>query len=142
MLAHCIITQRKESYHGIQFVSRALCQAGTTSPIFVAGEPESPWVQPGEYFWYPDSAEAAFRGSIFEKAKQLVITSRVNLHHAALGNEEVYAIQRSRAVKKNQAEQLGLSTNLVSLVPATMSHVSVSIEFLLDKENHLAELFP
>jgi hypothetical protein len=123
--------------------SEPFAKTGTTSPIFVAGEPESQLVQPGEYFWIKvHSAQAAFRGSIFEKAKQLVITSRVNLHHAALGNEEVYAIQRSRAVKKNQAEQLGLSPNLVSLVPATMSHVSVSIEFLLDKENHLAKLGP
>lgn len=114
---------------------------GTKGPYFVSRGPDSKLVQPGEYFRIRvHSAQAAFRGHIFEQAKQLVVTSKVNLHHDALGKEEVFAIQRTRAVKKNHAEQLGLSSNLVSLVPATMSHVSVSIDFLLDKKNYLAQL--
>lgn len=113
---------------------------GTAGPYYVArAEPKT--VEPGEYFRIRiHSAQAAFRGNVFEQAQQLVITSKVNLHHQALGNEEVFAIQRTRAVKKNHAEQLGLSPNLVSLVPATMSHVSVSLDFLLDTKNHLAQL--
>ena len=116
-------------------------RTGTTSPIFVAREAGSPFVNPGEYFWIKvHSAQAAFRGSIFDQVKQLVITSKVNLNHPALGNEDVFAIQRSRAIDKNRAEQLGLSPNLISLVPATMSRVSVSIDFILDTQNNLAKL--
>jgi len=49
-------------------------------------------------------------------------------------------LQRSRSVNRNRAEQLGLSQNLISLVPATMPHVTVSVDFILDKENSLAKL--
>jgi len=121
--------------------SPANVRTGTTAPMHVprAGAPQT--VKPGEYFIIKvHSAQAAFRGSIFEQVKQLVVTSRVNLHHAVLGNEEVYAIQRARDVHRDRAEQLGLSQNLIWLVPATMPHVSVSIEFILDKENRLAAL--
>jgi hypothetical protein len=59
-----------------------------------------------------------------------------------LGNEEIFAIQRTREIRKNTAYQLGLSPNLISLVPATMSRVSISIDFVLDKENSLAKLGP
>lgn len=119
----------------------AYARIGTTPPIYIARGLEPRAVKPGEYFWIKiHSAQAAFRGSIFEQAQQLVVTSKVNLNHPALGNEEVFAVQRSRAVKKNRAEQLGLSPNLVSLVPATMSRVSVSVEYLLDKKNHLAQV--
>lgn len=114
---------------------------GTTSPYFVPGSTDPQLVQPGEYFRIRvHSAQAAFRGRLFEQAKQLVITSQVNLHHAALGNENVFAIQRTRAVKKNHREQLGLSPNLVSLVPATMSRVFVSLDFVLDTKNTLAQM--
>jgi hypothetical protein len=114
---------------------------GTTSPIFVPRGPDSLLVNPGDYYWIKvHSAQAAYRGSIFDKPKGMVVTSKVNLNHALLGNEEVYAIQRTREVKKGSAEQLGLSSNLVSLVPATMPRVSVAIEFILDKESNLAKL--
>lgn len=114
---------------------------GTTSPIFVEREAGSPFVNPGEYFWIKvHSAQAAFRGNIFDQVKQLVITSKANLNHPALGGEDVFAIQRCRAINKNRAEQLGLSPNLISLVPATMSRVAVSIDFLLDTQNNLAKL--
>ena len=114
---------------------------GTTSPIYIPHPAGPQQVKPGDYFWIKvHSAQAAFRGSLFEQIKQLVVTSKVNLNHPLLGNEDFYAIQRARAVKKNAAEQLGLSSNLVSLVPATMSHVSISIEFIIDKENSLAKI--
>jgi hypothetical protein len=116
-------------------------RTGTTSPLFVERESDATFVNPGEYFWIKvHSAQAAFRGNIFDQAKQLVITSKVNLNHPALGNEDIFAIQRSRTIDKNRAEQLGLSPNLISLVPATMSHVSVSIDFILDTRNNLAKL--
>jgi hypothetical protein len=116
-------------------------KTGTTSPIYIPRTAGPVQVKPGDYFWIKvHSAQAAFRGSFFEQIKQLVVTSKVNLNHPLLGNEDFHAIQRSREVKKNRAEQLGLSSNLVSLVPATMTHVSISIEFIIDKENSLAKL--
>ena len=116
-------------------------KTGTTSPIYIPRTAGPVQVNPGDYFWIKvHSAQAAFRGSFFEQIKQLVVTSKVNLNHPLLGNEDFHAIQRSREVKKNRAEQLGLSSNLVSLVPATMSHVSISIEFIIDKENSLAKM--
>lgn len=114
---------------------------GTTAPIFVPRGAGPAPVEPGDYFWIKiHSAQAAFRGSIFDHVKQLLVTSKVNLNHPVLGNEDLRAIQRSRDVKKNSAEKLGLSSNLISLVPATMTHVSLSIDFILDKENNLAKL--
>lgn len=116
-------------------------KTGTTPAIFVAREADPLFINPGEYFWMNvHSAQAVFRGQIWDQPKQLVITSKVNLHHPVLGNEEVFAIQRSRKINRNRAEQLGLSPNLISLVPATMSRVSVSIDFLLDVQNNLAIL--
>jgi hypothetical protein len=99
-------------------------------------------VSPGESYFLIQiqSAQAAFHGSIWERVKRLIITSQVALKHPRLGGEALRAIQRSREVKQNRAEQLGLSPNLIDLVPATMSSVSISIEFLLDKENRLAQL--
>ena len=116
-------------------------KVGTTSLIFIPKAGSTGLVKPGEYFWIKiHSSQAAFRGSIFEQVKQLVVTSVVNLNHPLLGNEDIRAIQRTREVKKDAAVQLGLSSNLISLVPATMTHVSVSIDFILDKENNLAKL--
>ncbi len=116
-------------------------KVGTTTPLFVPKSAEPQPVNPGEYFWIKiHSSQAAFRGSIFQAVKQLVVTSVVNLNHPVLGDEDIRAIQKAREVQKDAAVQLGLSSNLISLVPATMTHVSVSIDFVLDKENHLAKL--
>jgi hypothetical protein len=116
-------------------------RVGTTAPVYIPRSADSKPVQPGEYFFMKiHSAQAAFRGTIFDQIKQLVVASHVNLNHPALGNEEVFALQRSRSVNRNRAEQLGLSQNLISMVPATMPHVTVSIDFILDKENSLAKL--
>ena len=114
---------------------------GTTRPIFVPRDDGSPQaVRPGEDYFLVKihSAQAAFTGSIWEKVERLLVTSRVNLNHPLLGNEGVRAIQRSREVKKGRAEQLGLTPNLISLVPASMTHVSIGIEYILDKQNRLA----
>ena len=116
---------------------------GTSHPVFVprdAGSAQT--VHPGkEYFIVQvHSAQAAFTGPIWENVERLVVTSHVNLNDQSLGNKSLRAIQRSRQVKRNQAEQLGLAPNLISLVPATMTHVSVSIDFILDKKNRLVDL--
>jgi len=115
---------------------------GTTTPIHLPRYPNAPPVKPGESYFFIKihGAQAAFQGTIWEKVNQLLITSQVSLNHKLLGPEPLKAIQRSRAVKRKQAEQLGLSPNLINLVPATMTHVSIAIEFLLDKKNRLVDL--
>jgi hypothetical protein len=57
-----------------------------------------------------------------------------------LGEKGLVSIQRTRAVTRNQASQLGLRPNLIDLVPAVMPTVSLSIEYILDKENYLRDL--
>jgi hypothetical protein len=119
----------------------ALARVGTTPPIFVPRGDNPAVVKPGQYFRMQIvGAQAAYRGSVFERAQQLVVTSRVNLHHDALGRHEFEAIQRQRQVQRNQSVQLGLAPNLIDLVPATMSSVSVSIDFILDVQSQLSQL--
>lgn len=115
---------------------------GTTTPIYLPRDTSPKLIQPGEGYFFVQvkSAQAAFTGSVWEKIKRLIVTSQVSLNHPSLGIESLRAIQRSISVQKNQAEQLGMSPNIIKLVPATMPHVSISIEFILDKENNLAAL--
>jgi hypothetical protein len=116
---------------------------GTTEPIYLPRGPEAEAAaRPGESYFFIKihSAQAAFKGSIWEKVNQLLVTSQVSLNHKLLGAKPLKAIQRSRAVRRQQAEKLGLSPNLVNLVPATMTHVTVSLEFVLDKRNRLVDL--
>ncbi len=115
---------------------------GTTSPIHIPRGPETKAVRPGESYFVVriKGAQAAFSGPLWEKARRLIVTSQVSLNHPLLGPEPLQAIQRSREVHKGRAEQLGLSPNLINLVPATMDHVSISLEFIVDKENRLAAL--
>ena len=115
---------------------------GTTSPIHIPRGPEPKIIRPGESYFFVQvkSAQAAFTGPFWEGVNRLIVTSQVNLNHPTLGIEPVAAIQRSISVKKERAEQLGMSPNLIRLVPAAMSHVSISIDFVLDKKNHLATL--
>jgi hypothetical protein len=116
--------------------------AGTTTPIYVARDSNPQRIRPGESYFFVQfkGAQSAFSGQIWDKVKRLIVTSQVALNHPILGTEPLRAIQRSRDIQKNRAEQLGLSQNLIRLVPAVMDHVSISIEFILDKENHLAAL--
>ena len=114
---------------------------GTTSPIPIPRDAYPKSIKPGAgYFWVQiHSAQAAFRGAVWKQAKGLVVTSQVNLNHPSLGGS-VRAIQRSRQVRKNGATQLGLNPNLIELVPATMPSISIAIDFVLDRENHLGVL--
>jgi hypothetical protein len=121
----------------MQFVS-----TGTTPPIFVPHGTDAQPVRPAlDYFLIRvHAAQACYLGSVWERARRLVVTSRVNLNHPALGGEDVWAIQRTRPIRRGHAEQIGITTNLVSLVPATMTHVSVSVDFIVDVEDRLAAL--
>jgi hypothetical protein len=115
---------------------------GTTTPIYIPFETEPKEVKAGGTYFIIKihSSQAAFTGHFWEKVKRLIITSQVKLNHPLLGDEPLRAIQRAREVRPNRAEKLGLSSNLISLVPATMDRVSLSLEFVLDKENRLATL--
>lgn len=115
---------------------------GTTQPIFIPKDQNPKPVRPGkDYFLVQISnAQASFTGSIWQQVERLLVISQVNLNHPIIGNEGLRAIQRSREVRKERAEQLGLSPNLVTLVPASMTHFSVSLEFVLDKKNRMHAL--
>ncbi len=115
---------------------------GTTTPIFIPKPNETGDVKPGESYFLIKvvGAQAAFSGPIWERVDKLIITSQVSIDHPVLGGEPLRAIQRSRAVTRNGAVQLGLSPNLIKLVPATMKSVGVSIEFILDVHNRLNDL--
>ena len=115
---------------------------GTITPIYISRDANPKVIRPGESYFTIQirTAQAAFWGSIWERVKQLLVTSQVNIHLSSQGPEPLKAIQRSREVPRNRAEQLGLNPNLVNLVPASMDRVSISIDFVLDKENRLAML--
>jgi hypothetical protein len=115
---------------------------GTTPPIYVPHHSTPKSIQPGEGYFFIQirAAQAAFSGPFWEKIKSLIVTSQVSLNHSILGSEALHAIQRSIAVERNRAEQLGMSPNLIRLVPATMAQVSISVDFILDKENQLSAL--
>ena len=119
-------------------------RTGTTAPIFVSRDPPSASqaVRPGQDYFLVKihAAQAAFRGSIWNRVTGLVITSQVNLNHRNLGSQSLRAIQRTREVRRNEAQPLGLSPNLIHLVPAVMTGVSIGIDFILDRENQLVRL--
>ena len=123
---------------------------GTTTPIYVSASPSPKNVKLGQcYFWLQvKSAQAYFSDQSFfyqylgvglDKIKNIVVTSQVKLDGSNL-DEAANAIHRTRELKRSVPEQLGLSPNLVKLVPATMTQVTLSIVFLVDKENRLAQL--
>src|SRR5262245_38582427 len=104
---------------------------GTTSPIYIARDNSPKTILPGESYFFVQitGRQGAFTGSIREHIKRLIVTAQVSLNQAALGADAIHAIQRSIVVQKNQAEQLGMSPNIIKPVPATMPYVSISIEF-------------
>lgn len=115
---------------------------GTTVPIFVSNKTDPAIVQPGATYFLIKihAAQVVYKGNIWQKAKQVAITSQVNLNSPILGNHPITAIQQYRSIKSGQREQLGLAANLVSLVPATMERVTLSIDFLVDTSNRLFAL--
>jgi hypothetical protein len=115
---------------------------GTTTPIFVPrGSDPKPIRSDQDYFVVQiHGAQAAFTGSIWEHAENLIVATKVSLHHPILGNENLQAIQRTRKVERNRAEQLGLRPNLISLIPAVMPDFSISIDFILNQKNYLRDL--
>lgn len=113
---------------------------GTTSPILIPKGDGMP-IKMGENYFAIQvrSAQAAFKGHLWEKVNQLVIASSVYLNHQLFGNQPVEALNQSREVDKGRAEQLGISLNLIDWVPAMMDHISISFDFILDKQNKLLQ---
>ena len=122
--------------------SYSYLSTGTTSPIFVPRTRDSQIVRPGQDYFLVQlhSAQAAFQGSIWSKAKRLLVASSVSFRRPGMSKEAIRGIQRSVEVKAERAEKLGLQPNLVGLVPAVITDFSVSLEFVLDSENRLASL--
>lgn len=94
----------------------------------------------GYFFIQVCGAQAAFSAPFWAQPKALVVASQVSFLRSAGQEEEFKFIQRTRTVRQGAAVQLGLTTNLVSLVPTTMESVSISIEFILDVHNRLFSL--
>ncbi len=112
---------------------------GTTTPMYIPHDDDHELVRPGHDYFLMQirGAQAAFRSSFWETATNLIVASQVNLNHRSLGENGLRALQRCREIRQGCAEQLGLSPNLINLVPAVMPHVSVSIDFIVDKTNRL-----
>jgi len=117
-------------------------ETGTTSPIPIGPTCDRQPIRQGRDYFVIQifAAQAVFTGPVWVGVNHLVVTTQVNLNHPNLGKEGLRAIQRSREVKRNHSEQLGLSPNLISLVPATMDHVSITIDFIVDTTNRLVQL--
>jgi hypothetical protein len=116
---------------------------GSTSTIFVPrNEKPEKYVELGKNYFLVKihSAQAAFSAPIWKKVNNLIVTSSISLNHPILGSEPIRALQFSRIVKKDSAEKLGSSKNLINFMPAIMQHVSISVEFILDTHNRLADL--
>src|ERR1043166_1712057 len=115
---------------------------GTSAPIYIPSAFSSEPIRVGvDYFCIRIcGAQVAFVGSIWSKVRSLLVSTQVNLHHAALGERGLRSLQQARAVKQRVDEQLGLAVNLVDLTPAVMPQVNLSVDFYLDKENRLATL--
>lgn len=123
---------------------------GTTTPIYVPASASPKTVKVGEcYFWLQvKAAQAYFADDSFfyqylgfglDKIKNIIVTSKIRLDVPAL-DDAALGIKLTRDLKRGVPEQLGLSPNLINLVPATMTQAEVSLDFVVDKENQLARL--
>lgn len=115
---------------------------GTTTPIYVPGDPEPQRIELGKDYFFVQvhDAQAAFTGSIWAGVENLVVVTNVGINHKILGNDNLCAIQRTRSVVRNRAERLGMRPNLISLVPAIMPDFSISIDYILNQKNYLHDL--
>jgi hypothetical protein len=111
---------------------------GTTTMIPIDKLGEQPQKPLETYFVVKIKlAQAAYYGKVWQSVQQLVVTTRVSM---GSDQEAISSINRTRPISKNQAVQLGLSTNLIDLTPTIMDKVSIALEFRLDTQNRLAML--
>ena len=114
---------------------------GTTPPIFIPNAGSSRTVMVGKNYFFIQilNAQVAYFGPVWQQVQGLAVVSKVDLSHKALGCV-VRAIQQTRSIKRDQPEQLGISHNLVDVVPASMERVSISLDFILDRKNRFVTL--
>ena len=115
---------------------------GTTPAIRLPKEATPAPLQPGQGYFRVrmHAAQAAIFGPFWQKSQQLVVTSEVRLFCPPFNGEPVQSLQRIKPLKQGAAEQLGLSPSLVDLTPAALDKVGITVEFLLDRQNRLANL--
>jgi hypothetical protein len=121
---------------------------GTMGPIFVPyPADQTPAVadvgrEEGYFLLRVHSAQAAYWGSTWgsfiNPAYQILVTSQVMLHPRT--DQPVRGIQVARRIRRKQAVQLGLRSNLTDLVPTTLERVSVTLDFVLDRKDRLKAL--
>jgi hypothetical protein len=121
---------------------------GTLGPIFVphpAGQaPRVGTVSRGDGYFLirVHSAQAAYWGSawgtFWNPARRVLVTSQVDLYPRT--SQSIRGIQVARRIRRKQAVQLGLRSNLIDLVPATLERVSIAFDFVLDRKDRLKAL--
>ena len=114
---------------------------GTTPFLYVPRTDTPEVIRLGENYFFIQihSAQAAYYGPVWKQSKGLAVVSKIDLNHKALSGT-ILALQHTRLLGRNQTAQLGLRHNLIDVVPATMSRVSISFDFILDRKNQLAAL--
>jgi hypothetical protein len=117
-----------------------LTKIGTTSPIYIPREDSSGPIVPGTCYLFVKivAAQAVFPANLLDTAADLIITSQVSIDHREFKSPPIFNIQKKRQLKKNAIQQLGLSSNLIDVIPATMAQLAISIDFVLDKGNVLS----
>ena len=85
------------------------------------------------------AAQASYTGTLWANlrnaAKQVIVTSEIELKPWI--DEPVRQIQVVRRMRPNEAVQLGLHTNLIDWIPATVDKVSIKLNLILDQKDRL-----
>jgi hypothetical protein len=115
---------------------------GTAPWIVIPKSPDSDPLKPGAGYFRIQiiGTQAVIDRRLFRRPEQLVVTSSVELSVPPFKGAPVTSIHRIRPIKAGLAEQLGLAGTLVDIVPATMEHVSVAVDFMLDSKNQFEPL--
>jgi hypothetical protein len=119
---------------------------GTLTPIFVAHSkpPPVPMIsrEKGYFLIRIHAAQASYVGTPWSRfrnaAKQVIVTSEVQLKPWI--EEPLQQIQVARRMRPKQVVQLGLRSNLIDLIPATVEKVSVKLSIILDQKDRLQSL--
>src|ERR1043166_1798673 len=95
---------------------------GTSAPIYIPSAFSSEPIRVGvDYFCIRIcGAQVAFVGSIWSKVRSLLVSTQVNLHHAALGERGLRSLQQARAVKQRVDEKIGFFVFLFEFMSAVL----------------------
>jgi hypothetical protein len=116
-----------------------IAQVGTSPALLVPGRQDAITISPGSGYLLVKirNAQAVFKGSFWEQAKTLVVTSNVSTRNGGAADHAAFGIQRTIPIKKNASQLLGLNVDLTHLLPAKMETLSVAVEYIVDKQNCL-----